>query len=163
LAKYFFDTSALVKYYHAESGTVEVSVIVAEPGSQIRISTLGLLETQAAFAMKVRSGFLNRQSAGAFRARLMLDVASDVVQPYTVTDDHFDSAERLIGRYAFSMRLRSLDALQLAVALDLKEQGLVDQFVAADKALLEVAALAGFSVVNPEALEQSQMSRKTPS
>jgi predicted nucleic acid-binding protein len=163
LAKYFFDTSALVKYYHAESGTVEVSAIFAEPGRQIRISTLGLLETQSAFAMKVRSGFLDRQSAGAFRARLMLDVASDVLQPYTVTDDHFDTAERLIGRYAFSLRLRTLDALQLAVALDLKEQGLVDQFVAADQALLNVAALAGFSVLNPEAPEQPQASHKTPS
>jgi len=161
LAKYFFDTSALVKYYHAESGTAVVSAIFAELCSQIRISTLGLLETQSAFAMKVRSGFLDHQSAGAFRARLMLDVASDVVQPYTVTDDHFDAAERLIGRYAFSLKLRSMEALQLAVALDLKEQGLVDQFVAADKALLDVAALAGFSVVNPEVSEQSQESRRT--
>jgi hypothetical protein len=93
----------------------------------------------------------------------MLDVASGVVQPYTVADDHFDAAERLIGRFAFSLRLRSLDALQLAVALAPKEQGLVDQFVAADKALLDVAALAAFSVVNPEASKQSQTSRKTPS
>ena len=86
-----------------------------------------------------------------------------MLQPYTVTDDHFDTAERLIGRYAFSQRLRTLDALQLAVALDLKEQGLVDQFVAADKALLDVAALADFSVVNPEVPEQAQTSRRTPS
>lgn len=66
MAKYFFDTSARVKYYHAESGTVAVSVIVAEPGSQIRISTLGLLETQAAFAMKVRSGFLTARARALF-------------------------------------------------------------------------------------------------
>jgi hypothetical protein len=48
------------------------------------------------------------------------------------------------------MRLRALDAVQLAVALGLKRQGLIDRFVAADKILCEVAALEGFSVFNPE-------------
>jgi predicted nucleic acid-binding protein len=48
-------------------------------------------------------------------------------------------------------RLRTLDALQLAVALDLSEQGFLDHFVAADKALAEVAAVEGLSVRDPEA------------
>jgi hypothetical protein len=36
------------------------------------------------------------------------------------------------------------------VALSLKNQALVDYFVAADKILCEVAGLEGFSIVNPE-------------
>jgi hypothetical protein len=43
-----------------------------------------------------------------------------------------------------------LDAIQIAVALGLKSQGLVEQFVAADKVLCEVATLEGFAVLNPE-------------
>ena len=40
-----------------------------------------------------------------------------------LSSDHFDRAESMIGKHGFSTRLRTLDALQLAVALDLREQG----------------------------------------
>jgi len=49
-----------------------------------------------------------------------------------------------------SPRAFALDALQLAVALELRHQKLVDDFVAADTILCEIAALEGFSVINPE-------------
>ena len=64
MAEYFFDTSALVKFYHAEEGTPRVAATFAEPGRKIRISALGFLETQSAFAMKVRVGALERSAAG---------------------------------------------------------------------------------------------------
>jgi len=49
LAALFFDTSALVKYYHEEAGTHAVERLFAKPDRQARISTLGLLEAQAAW------------------------------------------------------------------------------------------------------------------
>ena len=150
MAQYFFDTSAAVKYYHAEAGTPKVSAIFAEPGRSFRIC-LGLLEIQSAFAMKVRTGALDRTAAGEQRARLLLDIASGDIEVYTVTEDHFAAAERLIGRHGFAHRLRTLDALQLAVALDLWSQGLLEQFVVADQALSEVAAIEGLTILNPEA------------
>jgi hypothetical protein len=58
--------------------------------------------------------------------------------------------ELLVERYAFDLRLRALDSLQLAVALELRNQKLVDHFVAADTILCKVAGLEGFSVINPE-------------
>jgi predicted nucleic acid-binding protein len=137
LAKYFFDTSALVKYYHTELGSNCVSAIFAEPDRVVRVSNLGVLEAQSVFAMKVRSGELERSVAGMFRARLMLDIAAGSLETYGITPGHFREAEHLIGRYGHSRRLRTLDALQLAIALDLKSLDLVDFIVAADKALLE--------------------------
>lgn len=151
MAQYFFDTSAAVKYYHAEPGTPVVSAIFAQPGRQIRISGLGFLEIQSAFAMKVRSAVLERKAAGMQRARLLLDVAAGDIEVYGMIVDHFVTAERLIGRHSFAHRLRTLDALQLAVALDLSSQGLVDHFVVADQPLGEVAILEGLKVINPEA------------
>jgi hypothetical protein len=65
LAKYFFDTSALVKYYHTELGSDCVSAIFAEPDRVVRVSNLGVLEAQSVFAMKVRSGKLERSVAGS--------------------------------------------------------------------------------------------------
>jgi hypothetical protein len=151
LAQYFFDTSAAVKFYHAEAGTPKVSAIFAEPGRSFKISSVGLLEIQSAFALKVRAGVLDRTAAGEQRARLLLDIASGDIEVYTVTEDHFAAAERLIGRHGFAHRLRTLDALQLAVALDLWTQGLLEQFVVADQALSEVAAIEGLTILNPEA------------
>jgi hypothetical protein len=52
LARYFFDTSAAVKYYHREPGTERVAAIFAEPDRKIQISSLGFLEIQSSFAMK---------------------------------------------------------------------------------------------------------------
>ena len=127
MAQYFFDTSAIVKYYHAEVGTAAVAAILQEPERKIRISSLGFLEIQSAFAMKVSSGILNRDAAGLQRARLMLDIAAGAIEVYNITGDHFASAERLIGRHSFSRRLRTLDALQLAVALDLVGERLLDR------------------------------------
>ena len=127
-----------------------MSAIFVEPDRRLRISSLGFVEIQSAFAMKVRSGALERKAAGIQRARLMLDVAAGDIEVYKVTDDHFLAAERLIGRYSFVRRLRTLDALQLAIALDLSSQGLLDRFVAADRLLVEMAELEGLKVINPE-------------
>jgi len=84
------------------------------------------------------------------RARLMLDIAAGDIEVYSVTEDHFVFAERLIGRHSFSHRLRTLDALRLAVALDLAGQNLLDRFVVADQSLATVAAAERLKVVNPE-------------
>jgi len=69
---------------------------------------------------------------------LVLDIT---VGDIDVTGEHFRAAEQLIGRHGNTRRLRTLDALQLAVALDLSREDLVDHFVSADQALAEVAAL----------------------
>jgi hypothetical protein len=63
---------------------------------------------------------------------------------------HFKEAERQIGAHGFAARLRALDALQLAVALDLKDRRLVTHFVCSDRDLLTVASLEGLAVLDPE-------------
>ena len=150
MAAYFFDTSALVKYYHPEAGSDRVAAIFGENGRRVLISKLGFLEIQSVFAIKVRTGQMDREDAGLQRANLFIYVADRAIEVFQMTSEHFTSAERLVGRYSFVHRVRTLDALQLAVALDLRESGQLDHFVAADKALLEVARLEGFSVLNPE-------------
>ena len=135
MANYFLDTSAFAKRYHPEVGTSAVLAIFAESGRTVCISTLTLLEVQSVFAMKVRGGVITRVQAGGLRARMLLDMAADEFQVFSLSTDHFGAAERLLGRHSFTHRLRTLDALQLAVALDLSEQGYMDHFVASDKAL----------------------------
>lgn len=147
MAKVFYDTSARVKYYHSEAGTPVVSRLMN--GGQNVISVLGFVEAQAAFAAKVRSGEISKDAAGVLRARLLLDIAAGDLNVIALTRDHFDGAARLVGRHSFTHRLRTLDALQLATATDLHKQGIIDRFVVADQALVDVATLEGISVLNP--------------
>lgn len=81
---------------------------------------------------------------------VLQDVATGVIVPAKIEQDHLDFAQHLVARHGYRRRLRSLDALQLAVALDLRAQSRVDVFAAADKALIEVARLEGLAVENPE-------------
>ena len=150
MARYFFDSSALAKRYHSELGTARVLSIFQEIGREVRISRLSFLEIHSVFAMKVRGGVISRSEAAVLRARLLADVAAGEIEVCSITTDLFTEAERLIGQHSFSHRLRTLDALQLAVALGLAKQGLLDRFVVSDRALAEVAALEGLMVINPE-------------
>jgi hypothetical protein len=78
------------------------------------------------------------------------DIASGQLEVISIDEPEFALAELLVGRYAFEYRLRSLDALQLAVAINLRGRNLVDHFVASDRVLCDVASLEGFTVINPE-------------
>ena len=91
----------------------------------------------------------------------MLDIASGTLVPYAVADEHFETAERLIAAHAFSLRLRTLDALQLAVALDLMERDSLIGSSPLTGHCLKWAVLAGMSVVNPERTGQSGSAHTT--
>lgn len=73
-----------------------------------------------------------------------------MLRTVAMTAGHFRDAERLIGIHGVHSRLRTLDALRLAVALYLRKLGLVESFVCADKVLCQVAESVGFTVLNPE-------------
>jgi hypothetical protein len=84
------------------------------------------------------------------RTRMMLDVAAGLFRVARLSLDHHLEAGKLLSRHSFSRRLRTLDALQLAMALEFRSFGLLDYFVAADRPFLEVAGLEDLPVLNPE-------------
>ncbi len=65
-------------------------------------------------------------------------------------DSHFEVAGELIGKYGLSRQLRTLDAIQLAVALDLHRASPIDHFVCSDQRLCEIAVFEGLNVIDPE-------------
>ena len=150
MAGYFFDSSALVKLYHPEAGTPLVDQIVNAADNVVRVARLTIAELTSAFAIKVRTQSINRDDADLFLRQFRGDIATGKLEVFSIREAEFAGAELLVERYAFVSRLRALDALQLAVALELRNQKLVDHFVAADTILCEVAGLEGFSVINPE-------------
>ena len=139
-----------MKLYHPEAGTPAVDQIVNATGNLVRVSRLTVAELTSAFAIKVRTQSINREDAELFLHQLRKDVSTGKLEVFSIGESEFTTAEVLVERYAFDSRLRALDALQLAVALELWNQKLVDHFVAANAILCEVARLEGFAVINPE-------------
>jgi predicted nucleic acid-binding protein len=99
MANSFLDTSALVKYYHPEDGTVEVTRFVQERSSRHYISRLGIVEAQHAFAFKLRTGEITETDFEGLRQRLLRDIAQGQFQHVRVTEPHYREAERLIVAY----------------------------------------------------------------
>jgi hypothetical protein len=105
---------------------------------------------ESVFALKARTGEIDRQAVLIARRRLEADLGRSRLLVAAVNDDHFWRASQLLVKHGAIEALRTLDALQLSVALGLKRAGLVTVFVAADQKLCRVATLEGFAVTNPE-------------
>ena len=150
MTDYFLDSSALGKHYHVEIGTAEVERLLKEPGSRHFISRLAVIEIQSVFAGKVRTGLITEADFQLLRRRFLTDVTRRQFQVVRMTGLNYQEAERLLRKHAPSRSLRTLDALQLAVALDLRRRRILDYFVCADKNLCAVVGLEGLSVINPE-------------
>jgi predicted nucleic acid-binding protein len=150
LPKYFFDTSALAKVYRKEIGSDFVDRLLSEPGSQHIVSRLAIVEMESVLALKMRTGEIDQQSALIARRRLNADLGRRRLLVAAVNDEHFRTARQLLLKHGVLEALRTLDALQLSVALGLKQAELVTVFVAADQRLCRVALLEGFAVTNPE-------------
>ena len=151
MAAYFLDTSALVKRYHPEAGTPVVDQLFAEADAQVTISRLGLVEIVSALALKVRSGTINAAQFEQCRKQVHRDVRNKTLRVARMLVRHFQLADEMLRRHATTHRLRTLDALQLAVAIDLRSRGLADNFVCADDVLCQLAKSEGLAVVNPVA------------
>ena len=146
---YFLDTSALSKHYHAEVGTADVDAIFQTPGVQIYISRLAAVEYRSALAKKVRSNQLTEAAYQHLCILFEADVAQKIIKVGRVRESHFQRASALIEKYALTQNMRTLDAIQLSVALNGHRQGVVNHFVCADKALCSIAQAEGLSVINP--------------
>lgn len=147
---YFFDTSALGKNYHNEVGTPKVEQLLKEPGARHFISRLTVIEIQSVFAGKVRAGVIGESDFRTLRRRFLTDVARHRLDVVRLTGFHYQQAEQLIRKHAMSYSLRTLDAIQLSVVLDLRARGLSNYFVCADRNLCKVAVSEGLTVINPE-------------
>jgi predicted nucleic acid-binding protein len=152
MADYFFDSSVLAKHYHAEVGSIKVEDLLAEAGARYLISRLTLLELQSVFARKVRTRLITDADLELTRTRLLNDITQGQFQVIRMTDFHYREAERLIQQHGVVRSLRTLDALQLSMALALHRRVTLDAFVCADQGLCSVAQEEGLCIINPELL-----------
>jgi hypothetical protein len=126
-----------------------MEVLMRLPGAHPIISELTLIEIQSVFARKVRTGIIAAAALVQLRGVFFADLAKSRFDVVRLARRHFREAESLIRTYAADRGLRTLDSLQLAVALDLHRRGTASTMVAANRNLCSLAATAGLDVVNP--------------
>ena len=119
------------------------------PGARLIISQLSLIEIQSVFAMKVRTGVIDQAALDQLRGLFFAELAKGRFEVVLLARRHLTDAEALVRTHSAVQGLRTLDAIQLSVALDLKRRGAASELVASDRNLCTVAAIEGLSVLNP--------------
>lgn len=143
--KLFFDTSALVKYFHEEEGTASVTAMIESGGSEIWVSELCRLEFISALFRRARAGEINEAQLKDALSDFDETVTSFNCEP--VSHATLVEAESLLRNYGRTIGLRTLDALQAASFSLLAESDWV--FVSSDRNLCQIVKLMGFECVNP--------------
>ena len=151
---YYFDASALVKFYIREPGSTWVRSLLEvggegeQPAQVILIAEASVAEVAAAFAVLYRTGRIRRKTWDGVFDQFMDDVHWRY-QLLQVTKEDFFTAAALTRLYP----LKAYDAVQLAVALRyariLAAFGLPLIFVSGDAALLNAARAEGLTTDNP--------------
>lgn len=141
----FFDTSALVKYFHEEAGTHQVTALIQDKRNTIWLLEIARLEFISALFKNYRMGALNKEQLEGALSGFEIECTRFHIEPLgrVVTSE----AERLISKHGETKGLRTLDALHLAAFILIAEQDWL--FVAADNTLCEVVKLEGSKTYNP--------------
>src|SRR5579884_2730691 len=113
---------------------------IVEPGSQRFISRFTILEMESVLALKFRTGEIDERSLLTARRRLDADLGSRRLLVATVGDEHLRRARQLVIDHGKTDALRGPDAIQLSVALGLKQAGLAPE--PASLALVGIGAAA---------------------
>lgn len=158
MASYYFDSSALVKYYIPEVGAHWVKILIDDRAGDewrnaVATSSLSVAEVAAAFTKRHRM----REISEGLKAALISRFLRDGRQRCALLEADstvIDTAVQLIQRHP----LRAYDAVQLATALILNSALIADKlppltFVSADNALCKAAQAEGLPSENPNEYE----------
>lgn len=149
----FLDTNALLKLYVPEIGSNWLQNFVGS--QQIAISELALFEVATVLRRRYIEGGFTRDEAIDLFGQILLGSAGYQVIPLG-GDLQLNRLFSLIFNLPISLRLRSLDSIQLTAA-DIALETANNQsppepftFISSDKQLLQVAQSQGFVIENPE-------------
>lgn len=140
----YADPSALVKLYVAEEGSDEMLALV-RAADAVASSVLVWPEVLATFARRAREQLLGDEEHAMLAGRFEQDHQGLV----TVALD--GRVLELVRRLVRDHPLRSADAVHLASALFLAEEGLAVRFACSDRELLGAARAERLDAVDPAA------------
>jgi predicted nucleic acid-binding protein len=145
----FFDTSALIKFFHEEEGTEAVTGLIHNEENEIWISEVAGVEFLSALYRRFRNNEINQNeleiTISAFDEQFM----SFNIEPFG--DVTINEAKILLKKYGKTKGLRTLDAFQLGAFTLICDEDW--SFVTSDTRLCNIAEQIGLRTINP--LKQS--------
>ena len=138
----YLDSSSVVKVYHREPETEKVLNILAKDINEIYISEIAKVEFISAIWKKIRQGeFIEEEGK-----EIIKNFEDDYFkyQWVKVNIETLNSAKELIKKYGTD-GLRTLDAIQLACAVYVKEK--IDEYLTFDKNLKEIFVKEGLNII----------------
>lgn len=109
----FLDSSAVVKCYVAETGSVWTRSILDDENNVVYVVSLSRVETISALTRRLRRGDISRGQFDVASEQFRLDLTTQF-EIVGLTDQMIEEASTLAEKHG----LRAYDAVQLAVALD---------------------------------------------
>ncbi len=150
MAAYFCDTSALVKRYVAETGSVWLTATIApQAGNYVFVARITFVEVISAIARRERGKHISPNDAKTAQNQFETDYSSEFFN-VEISENLINVAANLAKKYA----LRGYDAVQLAAALETEKEritlGLSPlTLLSADTDLNAAAVSEGLTVDNP--------------
>jgi len=141
----FFDTSALIKFFHEETGTAIATDLITNPENIICVSDLIRLEFISALQRRYRNKEIDGRSLNEAISGFYEEYSRFHVEP--LGHGVLQEAEELLKRHGKTYGLRTLDALHLSTFILIKEDDWI--FVASDDNLIPVAKAIGGKTLNP--------------
>ncbi len=138
----FVDTSSLVKYYYPEEGSDDIEQRLLK-ARRVHISGLSIVETASALMKKVRQGELVKKDEMLIWNTFLDDLGTDSMEVVYLTARHYEKAADIIREFGATWGIKTLDALQLAVAHGIGNV----KFLSSDTVLAGLAAEMGLKVV----------------
>lgn len=141
----YFDTSALVKYFHDEYGSDIIINLVDSGENDIWVLDLSRVEFYSAILRKYRLKEIDldqfNESRNSFDEKYRLFNIIYICQPI------FDEAENLLIEYGFEHGLKALDSLQLSAFNFIANEDW--KLVAADDLICKITNIPGYDIINP--------------
>jgi uncharacterized protein len=141
----FFDTSALIKFFHEEEGTDIVTDLILDQNNEVWFSELGRLEFISAVFRRFRNKELDEGQLNTAVGSFENQIAGFNVEP--LGHAVLEQAELFIKKHGRTYGLKALDALHLGAFSLISEKDW--SFVVADDNLGKVAEAIGFTTINP--------------
>lgn len=142
---FFFDTSALIKFFHKEEGTDAVTGLILNEENQTWISEAAGVEFLSALYRRFRNKEIDENKLEVAISAFEEQMKSFHIEPFgNVT---INEAKLLLKKYGKTLGLRTLDAFQLAAFTLICEDDWI--FVTSDTRLYGIAVQIGFKAMNP--------------
>ncbi len=134
----FADTSALVKFYYPEKDSDRIEEHLLK-SKQIYISSLSIVEIASALMKKVRNRELTKTQEMLIWNEMLDDLQTRQMEVIFLDERHYFKAADIIREFGIKYGIKTLDALQLAVA-----QGIDNtKFLCTDKLLSNLSEEIG--------------------